>query len=218
MAITYPLSFPAVLRGEGFNLDLQYNNETALVGGGGMISRDLGATIWGVDFQSTKVRLTDYYVLKSWIDLLEGGTQPFYCHDVRRCRPRAYATGMTGLTRAGGGSFDGTCKLSTVAADNKTVTLNTLPASFKFTTGDYFAFDYGGVRALHRVMADATANGSGVVSVEVRPHVRPGWAANATVYLEKPAAKMFLVPDSYKPSETNGLGAIAFRGIQTLKP
>jgi tRNA pseudouridine(38-40) synthase len=88
---------------------------------------------------------------------------------------------------------------------NRTVRskLGGLPAGYTLRRGDMLHFDYGSGptrRALHRIVEDATANGSGSTPFfEVRPYLKTGTATGAVVTLIKPAAKMMLEPGSFDP-------------------
>lgn len=215
MAVAYPLTMPDILTASQITFDPALNVEQAPTGGG-QIARDLGAAYWSMSVTSNLKKQSDYQRLRAWIDLLEGGTQLFYAYDLRRPRPLAYAAGFGAITRADGTAFDGTVKLSAVAADNKSVTLATAPAGFIYSDGDYLSFTNGNFQALHRIVfgGSATADANGSAVVEVRPHVAPGWAANAVVNLVKASCTMSLVPGSYKPSESSFLGQIAFQAQQ----
>lgn len=106
-------------------------------------------------------------------------------------------------------------KIKSVGSNNKSLALKGLPASYALTVGDMMAFDYGSNptrRAFHRIVESATADGSGdTAEFEVRPHLRPGAAADIVVTLKKPAAKVFIVPDTFDP----GTAADLFtRGMQ----
>lgn len=220
-AITYPRSFPTWFKGMSqCRFQLEYQQELAPDGNGDQIARDLGPTLWKADYRTDILQPDKMGELEAWLDSLENGGQTFWGYDFRRPYPLAYPDGFTGMTRADGGSFDGTCTLGTIS-DSRLIPLTDLPASFVFSPFDCLAFAYGeddDSFALHRIMAGVTANGSGAVTVEVRPHVRVGWEAGATVNLAKPSCLMRLVPDSYSPDQqARGKGVISFKAAQTLK-
>jgi len=84
--------------------------------------------------------------------------------------------------------------------NNKSLSLKGLPAGFKITGGDMFAIDYGANpirRYLGRVVSGAVASGNGVTDlIEVRPHLPTGLTAGLAVNFVKPAAKVFILPES----------------------
>lgn len=93
--------------------------------------------------------------------------------------------------------------IASVGANNKSLTLGGLPPSYVLTSGDYLAFDYGSSptrRAFLRAVESAAAAGSGVTPpFEVRPHLPSGVSAGIVVTLVKPAAKVFIVPETFDP-------------------
>lgn len=219
MTISYPRIFPTWLAGMtqcAFRLDYQQEQDPS--GDGDPLVRDIGPTLWRAEYRTSILQPDKMGEMEAWMDSLENGGQTFLGYDFRRPYPLAYLNGFAGMTRAIGGSFDGTCTLGTVAGDNKSVPLSGLPAGFVFSPFDSFAFanDDGSI-ALHRIMSAVTGNGGGV-TVEVRPHVRTGWSNGATVKLVKPACLMKLVPDSYSPDQqARGKGTISFKAVQTLR-
>ncbi len=221
MTITYPRDLPAWFLGMtqcAFTLD--YLQEQDPTGDGDQLVRDVGPTLWNLDCKTQRLQSDKMGEMEAWVDSLENGGQPFWGYDWRRLGPLAYPNGIGGLSRAGGGTFDGTCTLGTVAGDNKSVPLTGLPVGFVLSPFDNLAFPYasGTRQALHRIVAGGVADGSGHVTVEVRPHVRVGWASGATVNLVKPSCIMKLVPGSYSPAQDpRGPGFVSFKAKQTLK-
>jgi hypothetical protein len=95
-----------------------------------------------------------------------GDGETFLAYDVSRPRPIAHDTGEPlFLPRAGGGVFNGEATLQEIV-DSRTVVVSGLPANFQLSAGDYLEVRQSIlVRSLHRIMADVTANGSGVVTL-----------------------------------------------------
>jgi hypothetical protein len=97
-----------------------------------------------------------------------------------------------------------TPQITTFSGNNRDVTLGGLPAGYILRIGDLLSFTYlsGPTRyALHRLVTQGTANGSGVASVELMPPVRPGYSAPASITLIRPVCKAVIVPGSYQPPE-----------------
>lgn len=220
MTLSYPRPFPTWFPGMATSdFLLGYQAEQDPTGYGTALNRDLGPTLWVASYVTGNLSQAQMTRFQAWLDAQENGGKTFWGYDFRHAYPLAYPNGFGAMTRHGGASFDGTCTLGTVADDNVSVPLSALPDGFQFSESDKIAFDYGGARALHTIVADVTGNNSGQATVEVRPHVRPGWEAGATVSLVRPAARMKLVPDSAKPnSVTRGsTGNWSFRAQQTLQ-
>jgi hypothetical protein len=67
------------------------------------------------------------------------------------------------------------------------------------------------------VVAGGVANGSGLASVEVRPHVRPGWTVATNVDLYRPSARMLMIPDSWDEQiEPPNSLTVGFSSVQSL--
>lgn len=219
MTITFPIALSATLisRLATCDFDLDYSQEVAPTRGGVNIARDLAPPLWLASFQSGFLTPVNYKLVDMWLKSLGGSVNPFLAYDLARSFPLNYPNGFGGMNRAGGGAFDGTAPLNAVASDNVTVTLTTLPAAFVMSIGDYLAFQYNTTsQALHQVVAGGTGDGSGNLSVEVRPQIQGGWSGS-TVTLAQPCGKFLIQPKSVKKTlQPAGYGRIAFQGIQTL--
>ncbi|MCY0146140.1 hypothetical protein OEG84_25050 [Hoeflea sp. G2-23] len=124
------------------------------------------------------------------------GGNVFACYDYYRPRPRAYGDTPLGGTKAAGGAFDGSAILST-GTDSRTIVVSGLPDSFALNRGCLVEVNKSSsVRSLHRVMADATANGSGVVTltIDFPLDTTVFTSGNSTIQLEKPSCLMMLDP------------------------
>ena len=124
------------------------------------------------------------------------GGNVFACYDYYRPRPRAYGDTPLSGTKAGGGSFTGAAVLTTVTSSTEIV-VSGLPASFAVNRGCLFEVNKDETtRSLHRATADATANGSGVVTLnfDFPLNTTVFTAANSTIQFEKPSCLMMLDP------------------------
>lgn len=215
MAITFPRAIPD-LPIAGISFDLEPMIEITPLRSGKQISADLGPTLWRGKWQSSQLGDDEIATVKAWYATLLSA-ESFYGWDKLREYPRAYADGWGSLT-VGGSPFDGTCTLVDVAAGLVEIDLADLPVGFVLSIGDYLAFDYSiDSRALHVVVAGGTADGSGNLTIEVRPPVRVGWEADAVVQLHRPAARMIIIPGTWScPVEAPFFGRASFEAIQTL--
>jgi hypothetical protein len=90
---------------------------------------------------------------------------------------------------------------------NGTVTAGatTLVLSGATVNGTLFAGDWLGIGGQVRmVVADATANGSGAVTVQIEPPLRLGATTGATVNFEKPTALFILDGDEWRGQALRG--------------
>jgi hypothetical protein len=214
--ITFPRLIPDALPIVGMSFPPKPMIQITPLRSGRVISADLGPTLWSPRYQSDKMTPDEAGEVRAWYDTLLSANE-FYGYDKLREYPLAYALGW-GALAIGGNPFAGTCTLASVAGNNVQVALEDLPEGFRFSPGDYLAFDYStSLRALHRVSAAAIADNSGQLTVEVRPHVRPGWTVGATVLLHRAAARMIILPDTYdEQTEAPWFTTISFTAIQSL--
>ncbi|WP_435658076.1 hypothetical protein [Brucella pituitosa] len=100
-------------------------------------------------------------------------------------------------------------KIDLLGANNKSLSIKDLPAGYQLTTGDMMAVSYGVNpvrRYLGRIVTDATTSANGFTgNFEVRPHLPAGIAVNLFVTLIKPAAKVFIIPNTFNPGTAEGL-------------
>ena len=134
--------------------------------------------------------------VQAWLASLDGNKQLFYGADPTRPLPKLYPNGFGGLTRYGGGSFDGTASSWSVSTDGAVVTLNGLPAGLALSLKDYIGFTWttgsAARRGLARCVEAVTANGSGVAVVTVRPALSPAIPGTAVATLDHPTCLMRL--------------------------
>jgi hypothetical protein len=218
MTITFPRDLPDEFAVSTFSFELQPMAEVTPLRSGAQLAADLGPSLWHATFQSAALEPADLGVVSAWYDTILS-EQPFYGYDPQREYPLAYAlTKFAGLT-VGGDPFGGTARLTAVADNVVEISLDQLPVGFVLSPRDYLAFDYlsATARALHRCSAAAVADGDGALTVEVRPPVRPGWAADATVMLHRASTRMMILPATYTPTFTPPRHtSVTFEAIQTL--
>jgi hypothetical protein len=145
--------------------------------------------------------------IRAFVADLRGQTRRFLAHDQKRTLPKTYPGGFGGMTRAGGGAFDGAATSwseSINGAGDSALTLNGMPAAFALVTGDYIGFRYTATEtsvagltwhALVRVLVGAVANGSGVLTVTVNPPLPLAVPGGAVAYLDTPKCVMVLLPE-----------------------
>jgi len=154
---------------------------------------------WEAEYVPGQAGESNSSVWRAFIDRLAGGRNHFHARDVSRPYPRAHASGFSGMTRAGGGAFDGSTTSWSLDATRTLLTLNTLPVGFTVSLCDYgdFRWDTGGwKRSLHRFVTAAVANGSGVLTAEVYPPVPTLVAGGTTFSFDQPACLMKRRPET----------------------
>lgn len=210
MALSFPRALPAAFRVVGMSFPPAPMIEVTPLRSGRQISKDMGPTLWRPRYETAQLTPAQAGTVRALYDTLTS-VEEFYAYDLLREYPLAYANGWPG-------GFDGTGTLDDVESNNVEVNLSDLFAGFVFSPGDYLSFSYStSLRALHRVVAPATANGSGQVTVEVRPHIRPGWAEGAVVDLYRPSCRAIILPGTYSEQiDVDHTTRISFEAIQSL--
>lgn len=161
---------------------------------------------------------------RAWVPAQRGASRLFFGSDLTRPFPKAYRQGFAGMSRAGGGSFNGSASSWAVNADRDVVTLSGLPASFALSLNDYIGFKWttGGSarRSLVRVVEASTVNASGVLAVTVEPAVPNLTPGSAIAYLDRPDCLMRLVPSETSIGEIDTLHSAGgqISAIQDLLP
>jgi hypothetical protein len=178
---------------------------------------DLGSALWVAQMTSMELSHEAALELETWLQTLRGGSRLFKLWHPLRRYPKHYRDGFAGLSRAGGGSFDGTCTLNAIGAQRDTIELTTLPASFVFSNGDMVSYPIGASsRALHRVVEASTGSGGGVATIAIEPTVPLGVATAVTATLVKPYCLASVDAASIKASYQAGQSAtVSFTAIQT---
>lgn len=168
----------------------------------------------------------------AFMDSIRGATRRFLAWRLDRPYPKAYPTGFSGMTRAGGGSFNGDCTSwsETITGDGDSqVTLHGLPVGFVMGQGDMVGFRWTATEpavagltwhAPVRVVTGGTADGSGNLTVTSEPPIPAAVPGGATAYLDHPKCVMALVTDQSKLNAMDrslGIRGGQIVGIQDIR-
>jgi hypothetical protein len=170
--------------------------------------------------------------IRAFKDRMRGSGRLFLGRDLLRPYPKAHSGGFAGMTRAGGGAFDGSAtdwsQVITADGDNQ-VTLEGLPAGLDLGLCDYVGFrwvatdpEVAGLtwHACVRVNVRGVADVDGTVTVTCEPSVPLAVPAGATAYLNRPACVMRLIPDQTKLQAVGkrlAIGGGQIAGIQDIR-
>lgn len=230
MTIAFPRAMPDSGPADQYFEPNDVNLESAVTGGA-LYGVAIGEKRWRSEWtlgQGIGEALSEEW--RAFIGSLNGSNRSFLGRDYRKPYPRLYLGGFAGLTRAGGGVFDGslTSWSQTIATDGQALaTLHGLPAAFRISRGDLMDFRWTtlgvGRRHLVRFLEDATADGSGVItaiSVDPPIHVRvvPG---GAVAHLDQPCCVMRMITASSSIAAVQRRGVVAGTKLvagQDLRP
>lgn len=186
----------------------QWRQEFARQAGGLPRVADIGPAIWMAKIQTGEMYNDDAESAAALINQMGGSLGTFLAWNPRRPYPKA---DPTGALIAGHSPT-----LNDVSGN--VITLHDLPAGYQISRGDKISWDWGSSpthRAFHEFCADATADGSGVLTCEVSPYVRTGWAVNAAVTLAQPTVEMMISPGTFDFPSSGALhSTLSFTAIQ----
>lgn len=199
-------------------ISLLCGDEQAPLASGSVITRELRPPLWMIVAKTRKLSPNTLAIWQARLESLDNGKTLFWGYDRNRNYPIAYPKGSW---PTGGGSFNGTtCRIHSVNANNKALSLDQLPANYAGKAGDMVSWNYNStLYALHRVVEDFAADGSGVTpEFEVRPHIRATATVTTAVAVKRPACQMRVIPGTLQSDidfET-GWGSLAFQAMQSL--
>lgn len=135
---------------------------------------------WRASFTLANLQEADTAVVQAFMARLRGRAGRFTLHNFARPAPRGTATGTPLVAGAG--------------QTGTTLAIDGLAAGVTLLAGDYFGVN----GELKMVVADATANGSGQMSVTFEPPLRASPADNTAITLVKPTATFMLEDDAMR--------------------
>lgn len=217
MTITFPRDVPVSRFKTGSRFWLERQATKAPTRGGLVQVAELGSPLWRVRYETPPLQGATGAAWEAWLDSLRAGAKTFKAVHPFLRYARAYPLGYAGMTKHGGGSFDGTAVLQAVATALDTVTLSGLPSSFVLTAGDLLSFAPAGTKqAMHRVVEGGAAS-AGVLTVAVEPTIKPGFTLSANVALGSPWFKAVVEQSTVQASwDISGTCSIVFEAWQTL--
>jgi len=220
--MTYPV-MPAYAASEYFEpewVDFQSPTADGRVGGVAV-----GPPLWrGRWSLSRKMSLEASEQWRAFVSRIRGAQLPFFARDLARPWPLKYPNGFGGMTRAGGGAFDGTATSWSVNVTRDTATPTGLPAALALSVGDYAMWRWTTSgeprRALARVIDAATANGSGVVALRIEPPLPAFVPSGAVMDFAEPCCVMKRVTAEGRLGSKDRTLKVdgEFQAIQDLRP
>lgn len=216
MAYSFPLaaaSFADILKVSEVRFHLPSRQEISGLGSGLVLAVDLSPALWMAEIKLANMAEADAGRVQAMIEVLDGSVNEFYLYNPGRPYPLNDSDGTT--------VGSNTVKIK-ANQNGKELQLKSLPAGYSLTAGDFISWTYASMTMFHRIVSDATADGSGETGwFEVRPHLIPSSAAADTVVsLKKPAMRAVMVPGSFEAGSRRPDGitsGMAFQAIQSFR-
>lgn len=186
MALTFPRALLAPDQIARVTVRALHQLSRAPSRGGNPGIASFGRDLWQFDYVTHPLKERQAMAWEAWLASLRGGLRTFKALHPLRAYLLAYPAGYGGMTRHGGGAFDGTAVVVSVAPGLNAVAISALPNGLQITAGDHISITYSsGLQALHRVVENVTSVGA-TATITVEPLLVPGLAAGAAVQLASP--------------------------------
>lgn len=199
-----PINLPVIIGWRQCSFDPVRPRDTDRMEGRRTEAQSFGTPFWVATYEPGYLEYADYGKMDAFMMSAGDDGETFLGYDVFRPRPIRMDTGLPlSGTKAGGGTFNGTGTLNSIT-NSRTVVVGGLPAGFLLSVGDYVEFRMSArLRSLHRIMADATANVSGVVTLSIKYGLdTDNFTTASVVNFEKPACVMQIDPGSYSGAKS----------------
>lgn len=217
MTVTYPRQLPFSSGfASGSDLTLLRSDAVNRSGAGQVQVHSLADPVWKLRLVTRSLRVSHRAIWKAWLLSMRGGQKRFLGHAPVVQYPLAYGAPVLGLTRAAGGSFDGTATLTAKTAYG--VSLAGLPADYVASIGDMVSLRLSnGLRMIHIVTESATANEDGEASVSVEPFVRSNTVASQTdVQLVRASGQFAILHETISAPDGEVLAPVSFEAVLAI--
>lgn len=166
---------------------------------------------------------------RAWLAGMRGATRRFVGFDLSRRYPKLYPDGLGAFGAFTGAASDWSSSIDADGDCQLTLELGAAAAGLVLSQGDGIDFRYNASeaavsgkpwRALVRVVAAATADGSGDVTVTVEPPVPSAVPDAAVAHLDQPGCTMALVIDQTSMDSVDRLYSIrggTITGVQDIR-
>ena len=218
MTLTFPRPFPLTDFAE-CTIDLDPGMETSGHARGRRATvAQVREPVWFARFETPGLSSAGTIRWQAWLKSLRGPLRTFTAWDTKRTLPQAYwAAGE--MPDDGGSPWDGIAVVTDLATPGE-IALSGLPAGYQATAGDRIGLEetvstvdkYG----YFELMEDATADGSGEITLTVEPLVPALFSTAAAARLFKPLCAFRLVKGSVSTANSVDLPPVSFQAVQVL--
>jgi hypothetical protein len=202
MAISYPLSLPSV-KGPSSIVIRAMNTIGVLESPFSYVQQvqDFAGDRWEMDVMLVPMKRSNAEEWVAKLLALKGAYGTFLLGDSVNTSPR--------------GTWSGTPLVKGASQTGESLAIDGVSAGATALAGDWFQLGSGSSTRLHKVLVDATANGSGEMTLDIFPKLRSSPADNAPLTLSSPKGLWRLASNTREWSiETAQIYGIRFSAIE----
>jgi hypothetical protein len=204
MAISYPLSLPSV-KGPSSIVIRAMNTIGVLESPFSYVQQvqDFAGDRWEADVILTPMKRADAEQWNAKLLALRGRYGTFVLGDFVNTSPR--------------GTWSGTPLVNGASQTGETLAIDGVSVGATALAGDWFQLGSGSTSRLYKVLQDATANGSGQMTLDIWPQLRTSPANNDALTLSSPKGLWRLASNTREWSiETAQIYGLRFSAIEAL--
>jgi hypothetical protein len=174
-------------------------------------------SIWTVKIETLLLEERERSEWRAWKNKLRGGLDYFSMYDISKPKPYYYRDNdysyQVGSASPG---WNGTATVTALGASGA-LGLSGLPANYVITEDDYIGLEQSGRYGLYAAAETKTANGSGAITISVRPYLHTGiFTTSALARLWQPKATFVIDNKSWSESMVLQPSSITFNGAQRI--
>lgn len=203
--MTTPIEMPSPLKVNAVSFRLARAQQISPAGQGFLQTIERVEPYWVAEYKTPPLSRDQTRILRGFLDQLEGSLYTFLGFDPAFTIPKQYPSG----------SGFGTPTVTGVSYANSTLSIASFTVGGWLRQGDYISFQDGNPWRLYRVMADAQANGSGAMTVTVKP--RPAaLGGTRTLRLIRAAAEMKMIGQPPDDADVQEGHRISWKAVQFI--
>ncbi len=212
MSLPSPIEMPSPLPVNSKVFDLSFNQDITPAGQGFIQVIDRVTPFWMAKFQTPGLTDARDQAFQSFLDQLNGSSNPFLGYDPRRPRLWAYRNvgGSPWIADVGNPP-----RVASASYTGGTLGVDRFTVGTVFTAGDYIAYQRGNAWYLHRLVTGVTVGGGGTATLAVVP--RPLLSSTPVVCrVVKACCAMKIIGGVQKDDSVDSFPKYAFSAAQFI--
>lgn len=182
--------------------------------GGAVRTQSNGNDYWQGQYLTVPVARQLAGRIRAFVGKHGGGRSSVLLGHPLECLPAMYAS-FDGVTRAGGGGFDGTADIFQIY-DLYNIRAFNLPSNFDLRAGDRIGIEENGRYSLHMIANDALADAGGSVDIELTMPLPRARTTAAKIRFERPVGEFILEPNSLNEQAVGTSTVFSFNASSRL--